>query len=110
MTEKEILRCKKNLLRYALRRSKKKGREFSLTLADIHIPSHCPVIGIELCAGGDPKNSPSIERLNRSRGYTPDNILIISYTANVIRHLASSKEIQQVADFFKNYEGTVISS
>lgn len=106
MNAKEILTCKKNLLRFAKRRAKAKGREFSLTLEDLDIPEYCPVLGIKLEAGGDSKNSPSIDRLDRTKGYTKDNILVISYIANVVRHQATPDEIIQVGKFFKYFPKT----
>lgn len=101
MNDYEILKCKKNLLRHARRRAKAKGHEFKIGLNDITIPQTCPVLGIQLQAGGDPKNSPSIDRIDNSKGYTPDNILIVSYQANVTRHEATPEEILKVGYFYK---------
>lgn len=95
---------RKKLLRGAKRRAKAKGRIFELTLEDIQIPSTCPVLGIPLVAGGDPKNSPSIDRIDNTKGYTKDNIIIVSYQANVTRHNSTPDEILKVGNFYKKLE------
>lgn len=103
MQEKERLKCRRRLFSYAKRRALKKNREFSLNLDDIIIPDYCPVLGIKMEHGGDPRNSPSIERINRDAGYIRSNIIVISYCANVVRHLATPDEIIQVGKFFRDH-------
>ncbi len=92
---------KKALLKHAKRRAKKKGREFSLTEADIEIPEFCPVLGIRIEAGGlDYSNSPSIDRLDQSKGYTSTNIIVVSYLANITRNSATPNQIRRVGRFY----------
>jgi hypothetical protein len=59
------------LLENAKRRAKKKGVIFDLTIDDITIPEHCPLIGIAIQHGGDGlynNNSPSLDRIDNARG------------------------------------------
>lgn len=72
------------LLHQAKFRAKKHNREFNLTLGDINIPTHCPILGIELFrAEGKPKaNSPTIDRIHNDLGYVPGNVWVISHKAN----------------------------
>lgn len=94
------------ILSNAKGRAKAKGLEFNLTLNDIKIPIVCPVLGIPLRRGIGKiiDNSPSIDRINNKRGYTKDNILIISMRANRLKSDASLVELQQIASFYKKYQ------
>lgn len=68
-------------------RAKNSNLEHSLTLEDIVIPDYCPVLGIKL-ETGDRKNhynAPSIDRIDNTKGYTKDNIFIMSIKANFLK-------------------------
>jgi hypothetical protein len=70
----------------ARKRARTKGIEFTLKPEDIVVPEVCPILGIRLLKesqtrGGKP-DSPSIDRINNSKGYTKDNIWVISLKAN----------------------------
>lgn len=85
----------------AKKRAKENGMIFSLTIHDIpEIPSHCPVLGIEIRANtkaGPLDSSPSIDRIIASRGYVAGNIRIISNRANRLRSDATSLELKLLA-------------
>jgi len=90
------------LLNHAKTRANKTGRKFTLILADIKIPKRCPVLNIPLVQGegGTIFGSPTIDRLDNSRGYTPDNIMIISRRANSLKSDATFKEMKKLAQFY----------
>lgn len=102
----------KNWLKVILRnikyRAKKKGLEFSLTSNDIVVPEYCPVLGIKLefvrnqnailCG-----TSPSIDRVDNTKGYTKDNIQVISMRANHIKRDMSFEEIEKLYFYMKEY-------
>jgi hypothetical protein len=94
-TESKIFHaCKK--------RAKEKGLEFTLELADIKIPSHCPMLGIPLYPTSGQAahaNSPSLDRLDPRKGYTPENTAIISHRANTIKNNATPEELRLIADY-----------
>ncbi len=98
---------KKYLLYSAKSRAKKKELEFNITLTDFDIPSHCPVLNIPLMAnvGGKTQKdySPTIDRINLSKGYVVGNIIVVSAKANRIKNDATPKEIMMVASFYQNY-------
>jgi len=76
------------------------GIQFSITAEDLNIPESCPVLGIPLCAGGTSggtHNSATLDRLDPSKGYTPDNTAVISMRANRMKSDCSPSEIMQVA-------------
>jgi len=95
-----------SMLARAKKRAKSKGLEFDLVLADIQIPSHCPVLGIPLSIGkrGDYTNSPSLDRIDNSKGYVKGNVQVISHRANYIKGNATSQELMKVALFCEKME------
>ena len=92
------------LFRNARYRARQLGLPFTITEADIHIPSHCPVLGVPLEHGRAKVGpcSPSLDRLNPSLGYVPGNIAVISHRANTIKRDADSATVYRVADWMKS--------
>jgi len=85
-------------------RAKKHNVLCNLKLEDIVIPTHCAVLGIpiivEKAVGGKkgPKaSSPSIDRIDNTKGYTKENIQIISNQANIMKNNATPKELLKFA-------------
>jgi hypothetical protein len=56
---------------HARKRAQKDGRDFSITLEDLAVPEVCPVLGI-------PLEKPSLALIDRSKGYTPNNVRVLS--------------------------------
>lgn len=83
-------------------RAKRRGVKFSLTKDDIVIPSFCPVLGIPLFRGDKvhTPNSPSLDRINSTKGYTPDNVIVISFRANGLKRNGTPQEIARIAEFY----------
>ena len=87
----------RHLLNIVRNRAKKRGLAFDLTLQDIIIPTHCPYLGIELSVFGNLQQSPSIDRIDNSKGYIVGNIEVISRQANIMKNVASIPELQRFA-------------
>jgi hypothetical protein len=88
----------------ARRRAKRDGLAFDLTLEDIHIPQHCPVLGIRLARGKNGRQcrtSPSLDRVIPRRGYTRGNVLVVSWRANELKKNATPEELERVAAFYR---------
>jgi len=105
--EKERKRRRSNpaqmMIDNAKARAKRKGIEFSLTKDDIHIPDRCPILGIPLRRGGNfLGNSPSLDRVDNTKGYTPDNIVVVSLRANKIKNDATLEELKLITEFYSN--------
>lgn len=83
------------LLKQAKRRSVEKSLEFNLVLEDIVIPELCPIMGTKLqyIPGGYSDYSPSIDRIDSSKGYTKDNIQVISSIANRMKWNATKEQL-----------------
>ena len=103
----------KILLLDARKRAKRKNIEFAIDIENpgIEIPATCPVLGIPLFAktdgrsGGGP-NSPSIDRIDNSKGYVPGNIIVVSNRANSLKNDASLDELKRVVKFYGKLERT----
>jgi hypothetical protein len=86
------------MLYSARQRARAKDWEFNLTIEDIQIPESCPVLGIILCRG-DGKltpTSPTLDRIDSSKGYIKGNVRVISHRANTIKSNATVKELELV--------------
>lgn len=93
----------KRMLRRAKTRARERGHEFNLELSDIHIPTHCPILGIELVvhkgsSGGKP-NSPALDRIDNNKGYVKGNVMVVSHRANMMKVDASPEELLKFADW-----------
>lgn len=85
--------------------AKSRGIEFDLTptdIDDIGIPITCPVLGIPLIfnRGAVSDNSVSFDRIDSTRGYTRDNLVVVSYRANVLKNNASLDEMRKLLEFY----------
>lgn len=90
---------RKTMLYASKYRARKRGLEWDLRLDDIKMPTdgRCPVFGTALVVVRGRKvgpNSPSLDRIDSSRGYVPDNIRVISYRANTLKSNATPEEIR----------------
>lgn len=92
------------LLRAARTQARQKGLEFDLVVADIVIPETCPVLGMPLKLGRQPgprDSSPSIDRFDNDKGYTRDNVRVISFLANRIKCTATSAQVIAVGRWMR---------
>jgi len=94
----------RKLRQAAARRARDCGIPFSLQSGDITIPTHCPVLGIELRPGpnGGHANSPSLDRIRPELGYVSGNVAVISMRANRIKNDATPAELRRVADWLES--------
>lgn len=93
-----------SLLCGARARAKSKGIECSITLDDIKIPSHCPVLGIELISTRGvitSPGSPTIDRVDNSLGYIPGNVAVISHRANTLKTNITLEVMEKIADYMR---------
>lgn len=85
----------------AKRRASLRGRSFSLSISDIIIPTVCPLLEIPIFCGDKRSvdNSPTIDRIDNSKGYTKENIWVISHKANWFK---GTHTIEEMELFIKN--------
>lgn len=79
----------------AKKRAKNKNLEFTITVEDIKIPNLCPLLNISLHKNNKTAyNSPSLDRKDSTKGYTKDNIWVISHKANSVKNNLTIDELE----------------
>jgi len=66
----------------------------------------CPYFGWELTYSGKLNSLASLDRIDSARGYTKDNVRIISYLANLMKSRATEEELMQFAIGVISQHGT----
>jgi hypothetical protein len=96
-------------LKQAESRARRRGLEFNLTAEDIVIPDTCPVLGIPMVRQvGRPgvfTNSPTLDRIDNSRGYVKGNVWIISGRANSMKNCADPETLRAFARWIRRAYG-----
>lgn len=99
----------KTILFRAKQRAKQKQFEFNIGVADIIIPSRCPILDIEIIRNKNTStkvNSPSLDRIDNTKGYIKGNIMVISNKANTMKNNATPEELIKFANWIlKTYVG-----
>jgi len=82
-------------------RSKTGNLEFNITEEDIVIPEFCPVLGIKIVNDNDKllDNSPSLDRIDPTKGYVKGNVCVISGRANTIKNKGSIEEHKKIVQY-----------
>lgn len=100
----------KLLWQRAKRRAKKFNREFTISIDDIVIPERCPVLDIPIYKiSGETANSPSLDRIDSSKGYTPDNIVVMSTKANNWKNNMTIDEVEMLWRYMSGNQGAVVA-
>lgn len=89
-------------------RAKKSGWDCTIVASDLRAPDVCPVLGIPIFSySGDHDirkhgNSPSVDRIDNRKGYTPENVRVISLRANMLKSDATIEELRAVLRYMEN--------
>jgi len=83
----------------------KRNIPFELTMSDLNdlsFPITCPVLNIPLCfnVGSAKDNSYSVDRIDSTKGYTPDNIVVVSNRVNKLKSNANYEEMEKIFKFY----------
>ena len=95
----------KAILLRAKQRAKQKDFEFNLEAVDIVIPIRCPILDIEIIRNTNKSikaNSPSLDRIDNTKGYIKGNIMVISNKANTMKNNATPEELIKFAKWVLN--------
>lgn len=86
----------------AKQRAAKRGLAFTIEPSDIVIPERCPILGIPLVKGVGRAHhgSPSLDRIDNTRGYEKGNVMVISHRANHLKSDATAEELALLVKFF----------
>lgn len=100
---------RKVLYQRAKSRAKKAGVEFSIELADIIVPDVCPIFKIPLSTSEKQRSnsSPSLDRIDSSKGYIKGNVWVISWRANHLKSNSSLEELEILVREWRNSLSTI---
>ena len=92
-------------LKASKERAVRKNLEHTLTLEQLTSlypkDNLCPVFGTELQWGFPKETSPSLDRIDSTKGYTYENSQIISNKANRIKSDATPEELELIVKYLK---------
>lgn len=94
------------MLHGARQRAKALDVACTIEVADVVVPEVCPVLGISLVRGDGKQqaSSPSLDRIDSTKGYVPGNVQVLSYKANAMKSDATPEELLMFADWiYKTY-------
>ena len=85
------------LHRAARNRAQRDGTEFTIDVSDVNIPEFCPILGLRIeprRGGHGPQDaSPSLDRIDNTKGYIKGNIWVVSWLANKMKATASKEQL-----------------
>jgi hypothetical protein len=94
------------MVKKAKARAKSRGLPFDIDwkwmVKTFRSTTHCPVSGIEFdwkASNRDLSNCPSLDRFDNSRGYTKDNVNVISLKANSRKNDTSLEKLKMLASW-----------
>ena len=92
-----------SLFNQARNTAKKRSMEFNLELEDLSVPEFCPILNIPLffTPGKRTNNTPSIDRIDNSKGYIKGNVCVISWRANQLKRDCTFQEIESIYKYMK---------
>lgn len=88
------------MLARAKSRAKKNNLAFNIELDDIVIPERCPLLGIKIESTEvrNSPNNPSLDKIIPKKGYTKDNVWVISNRANTLKNDATLTELKTLVE------------
>lgn len=84
-------------------RAKEKGIPHTITLDDIVIPKVCPVLRVPIVLERNHPYRPSLDQVNPNKGYTPDNIEVMSWRANTLKNNMTYLEAAALAEWLLEF-------
>jgi hypothetical protein len=89
-------------------RARDAGLPFDMTVADIFVPTLCPVLGtplqIKTGSSGPGAHSPTLDRMDPAKGYVRGNVMVISARANRLKSNATAAEMRKVLSYLEMCE------
>ena len=87
--------------------AKKSNIEFSISEIDLlkNLPENCPILGVKLSwttrkgTKGSKDNSPSLDKIDPSKGYVQGNVMWVSYLANRMKSNATPEQLKIFANW-----------
>jgi|TARA_R110001592_G_scaffold59147_3_gene179358 hypothetical protein len=92
------------LLNKAKHRAKRKNQEFNLTIEDIVIPEKCPVFGESIVRDVNNQMSPSLDRVDNTKGYIKGNVQVISKKANMMKANLTISDLDKIYRYINTHK------
>lgn len=91
-------------------RARNSGLEFNLEYSDLIIPDKCPILNIPFVLGAKDNYpySPSIDRIDSTKGYIKGNVKIITLLANRMKTNATKEQCLEFAKNIENYYDDIV--
>ena len=106
--QRKLQNPEKFLLDKALYRAKERNLEFDISVDDIFIPDKCPVFNFPLSWQGSKDNSPSLDRIDSTKGYVKGNIIVISTKANRLKSDGTLSDFEKIISWLKALSNVTI--
>jgi hypothetical protein len=108
--EVDIHKLKVQWLHQIKHRAKSRQLEFDLTIDDLELPSVCPMLGIPLKfnKNGANDDSYSLDRIDNTKGYTKDNVQIISLLANLLKSKGTLDQLIKMGEWAAKQKALVL--
>ena len=91
---------KQQILTRIKQRAMRENTKFDLTVDNINWPTHCPVFGYELSYyKTDKDRSVSIDKHDPEKGYTKDNVVVMSLRANRAKWNLTASEGKKLYEY-----------
>lgn len=86
------------LLSSAKQRARRGGLPFDIDVTDVVVPEHCPLLGLRLVPFGGKRvdETPSLDRIDATKGYVKGNVWVISWRANRLKSDAAFEELEAI--------------
>ncbi len=87
----------------AKRRAMEKGIEFNIPWTEVVIPELCPILNIPIQMENNcvKEGSPSIDRIDNSKGYVVGNVRVISHRANALKSNLSLEQAERLVEYMR---------
>lgn len=102
--EKILNQRKQSIISRVKAKAKFNNKEFNLDVNDIEWVTHCPILNHELNYFATQKEmyySPSLDRVDNTKGYIPGNVRIISWEANRLKGSWSLEILERLVAYIK---------
>lgn len=106
-----MLNPERKMYTQARNRAKRNGLDFNIEVSDIIVPEYCPLLGIKLFPGtkDNYRSSPSLDRIDPTKGYIKGNVNVISSIANTMKSNATKQELLTFANnIIKVYSDDIV--
>ncbi len=87
-------------------KAKQRGLDFNIEESDIPLPKVCPIllIPLERGRGASRMGSPSVDRIDNTRGYVKGNVVVVSMKANAMKKDATLDDLRRMVKFYEQLE------